>query len=78
MSTAWFRRWGWIYRPISWQGVAVLLLTLAFCVNVFVAIDRSSHSVTDTLYGVFPYIVCSFGVLNWIADRSSGSSHRRA
>jgi len=71
MSTKWFESWGWVYRPVSWQGVVLILLTVAFCANVFVAIDRNSHSVSDTLYGVFPYVVCSLGVLNWIAGKSS-------
>ncbi|MFN8452647.1 MAG: hypothetical protein U0521_29585 [Anaerolineae bacterium] len=71
MRTAWFKSWGWIYRPVSWQGVVLIVLALLFCVQVFVAVDRSSHSVTDTLYGVFPYLVCSLGLLNWIAGKAS-------
>lgn len=46
---------GWIYRPVSWQGCTALLFTLAFCLQVFRAIDRHSHSASDTLYGVFRY-----------------------
>ncbi len=71
MKREWFRPWGWIYRPVSWQGVLVILLTLAFCVQVFLAVDRRSHSVSDTLYGIFPYIVPALMVLNWIASKSS-------
>ena len=71
MTMKWFAPWGWIYRPISWQGVVVLGFTLAFCIQVFLAIDSRSHSVTDTLYNVFPYIVCSLVILNWIADKTS-------
>ncbi len=71
MTTRWFAPLGWIYRPVSWQGAVVLLLTLAFCVQVFIAVDSRSHSVTDTLYGVFPYLVCSLGILNWIAGKTS-------
>lgn len=71
MSTTWFKPWGWIYRPVAWQGIVLIMLTLAFCANVFLAIDRNSHSVSDTLYGVFPYFVCSLGVLNWIASKAS-------
>lgn len=71
MRTAWFKSWGWIYRPVSWQGVVLIVLALLFCVQVFVAVDRSSHSVTDTLYGVFPYLVCCLGLLNWIAGKAS-------
>ncbi len=70
----WFKAWGWIYRPISWQGVLLIVLTLAFCVNVFVAIDRNSHSVSDTLYGIFPYFVGALGILNWIAGKASDKS----
>ena len=40
---------------------------------VFLAVDRHSHSVTDTLYGLFPYVVPSLMVLNWVASRTAGS-----
>lgn len=72
MNEPWFKRAGWIYRPVNWQGVGVVLLSLAFCVNVFLAIDRHSHSVSDTLYGVFPYFACCFLLVNWIAANTSG------
>ena len=72
MSMTWFKPWGWIYRPVSWQGVLLVILTLIFCVQVFVAIDRNSHSVSDTFYGIFPYFVSSLGILKWIASKSSG------
>jgi len=71
MSMPWLKPWGWIYRPVSWQGVILVVLTLLFCAQVFVAIDRNSHSVSDTFYGVFPYFVASLGILNWIAGKSS-------
>jgi hypothetical protein len=58
---------------VSWQGVVVALLALAFCVNVFLAVDRHSHSVSDTLYGVFSYFVCTFLLVNWVASNTSGS-----
>ena len=28
---------------------------------------------TDTLYGLFPYVVPSLMVLNWVASRTAGS-----
>ncbi len=71
MKKPWFREWGWVYYPISWQGVVLIVLILAFCVQVFLAIDRTSHSVSDTLYGVFPYIVPSILVLLWVASKTS-------
>jgi len=71
MKKPWFREWGWVYYPISWQGVVLIVLILAFCVQVFLAIDRNSHSVSDTLYGVLPYIVPSILVLLWVASKTS-------
>ena len=54
MKHKWFKPWGWIYLPVSWQGALVTLLGLAFSVQVFLFIDSHSHSVSDTLYGIFP------------------------
>jgi hypothetical protein len=71
MNTPWFKRLGWIYRPVSWQGWILSALTFAFCFNVFRAIDRHSHSASDTLYGVFPYFVCAAVLLNWIASKTA-------
>jgi hypothetical protein len=71
MKHYWFKRLGWLYCPVSWQGVVVVLLAAAFCVNVFLAIDRHSHSASDTLYGVFCYFVTTFLLLNWIASNTS-------
>jgi hypothetical protein len=71
MHRVWFRSWGWAYRPVAWQGWTLLLLTLIFCVQVFVAVDRHSHSASDTFYGIFPYVVPAFGILGWIASRTS-------
>ena len=67
----WFKPWGWTYRPASAQGAVITLLAFAFCVNVFVAVDRNSHSVSDTLYGIFPFVVPTLILLNWIASKSS-------
>jgi len=72
MARMWFRPWGWIHRPASWQGVVLVLLAVVFCVQVFVAVDRQSHSVSDTLYGIFPYMVPCLMVLDWIASKTCG------
>lgn len=67
----WFRRSGWFYRPVTFAGVIVTLLPLAFCVNVFIAVDRRSHSVSDTLYGCYPFIASTFLLWACLADRTS-------
>lgn len=71
METRWFAPWGWVYRPVSWPGVVATLLTAAFCAQVFWAVDSHSHSASDTLYGVFPYVVPSLMILNWIASKTT-------
>ena len=71
MILVWFKPWGWIYRPITWQGVLIVLLTLAFCIQVFIAVDRQSHSVSDTFYGIFPYVIPALMLLNWFASKTS-------
>ena len=73
MERRWFASWGWVYRPVSWQGGTLVLLVLVFCAQVFLAVDRHSHSATDTLYGLFPYVVPSLMVLNWVASKTAGS-----
>jgi hypothetical protein len=77
MKKGWFKEWGWVYQPISWQGWFCFLLTLAFCVQVFTAIDRHSHSASDTLYGIFPYVVPAFGILGWIASKTKETSRKK-
>jgi len=71
MNTPWFRTFGWIYRPVAWQGWALMALMLGFCAQAFLAVDRHSHSASDTLFGVFPYVVPAFLLLNWIASKKS-------
>ncbi len=71
MKTPWFKRLGWFYLPVSPPGVVITLAALAFCAQVFLAIDRKSHSATDTLYGVFPFFACAFLLFDWLAGRTS-------
>jgi hypothetical protein len=67
MKQAWFKRFGWFHLPISAAGVLVSLAAVVFCITVFLAIDRHSHSVSDTFYGVFPFFACTFLLVDWIA-----------
>jgi hypothetical protein len=74
MKTNWFKKVGWIYIPTSAIGSVITIFTVAFCITVFVAIDRNSHSASDTLYGIFPYFVSAFVILFWIAGNTSKKS----
>lgn len=71
MKKTWFKRFGWFHIPASIEGFGLSLLSAAFCLQVFVAVDRHSHSVSDTLYGVFPFFACIFLLLDWIGGRTS-------
>lgn len=70
MRHRWFASWGWVYWPVSWQGFGLVLAVLIFCVQVFIAVDRRSHSASDTLYGIFPFVVPAFMLLNWVASKT--------
>ena len=71
MKSSLFTRIGWFYLPCSVAGCVLYLLAAGFCVTVFVAVDRHSHSVSDTFYGIYPFFVATFLLLDWIARRLS-------
>jgi hypothetical protein len=74
MNAKWFSRIGWFYVPTSAIGTVLCLLAAIFCLTVFIAVDRHSHSVSDTLYGIFPFFACTFLLLDWIGHRTSGEA----
>lgn len=76
MSRRWFKPWGWVYAPVSVEAVLLVVLAAVFCVKVFVAVDRHSHSASDTLYGVLPYVAPCLILLYWIASKTSGDVER--
>jgi len=71
MKFQWFKKAGLIYIPTSIPGVILYLMTITFCVIVFILVDRNSHPNSDTLYGIFPYFVSAFTILFWIASNNS-------
>jgi hypothetical protein len=71
MKSSLFMRIGWFYLPCSVAGCVLYLLAAGFCATVFVAVDRHSHSVSDTFYGIYPFFVTTFLFLDWIARRLS-------
>jgi hypothetical protein len=74
MTSQWFKRAGWLYAPVSLGGIVVYVLAVLFCVTVFRAVDRQSHSVSDTFYGVFPFFVCTFLLVDWLGRKSSSAA----
>jgi hypothetical protein len=71
MKTRWFKPLGMVHIPVSVPGAIVTCLAALFCVQVFVAVDRRSHSVSDTLYGIYPFFACTFLLWDWVARKTS-------
>ena len=72
MNYPWFKKYGWFFLPVSPAGWVVTILFVIFCIHIFIAVDVHSHSVSDTLYGVFPFKVPAFFVWQWIGWNTSG------
>ena len=71
VKRGWFAPWGWVHRPVSAPGWVLVVLAAAFCVQVFLAVDARSHSASDTLYGIFPFVVPCLILLEWVASKTS-------
>jgi hypothetical protein len=76
MKRKWFEKFGWIYRPTSLMGWTITLITLSLCVWVFLAVDRRSHSVSDTLMDIFPYVALFLIIWGWVASKTSIFSNK--
>jgi hypothetical protein len=76
MKRKWFKRFGWFYVPTSFPGATVWFLAAAFGLTVFRAVDRHSHSVSDTFYGIFPFFVCTFLLVDWVSSRAAESASK--
>lgn len=66
-----FKRTKIIYIPASLIGLLIWLIAAVFLLTVFMAVDRGSQSVSDTLYGVFPYFASTFLLIEWLASKLS-------
>lgn len=71
MRQHWFKRSGWVYTPIHPAGIFITLAAFAACVWFFIAIDRNSHSVSDTLINFFVYATCTAFWWKWVAEKTS-------
>lgn len=62
-----FTFFGPLRRPVRALGWLITLAALAFMIQVGVAINARAHSVTDLLYGIFPFWGVTFLLWDWIA-----------
>ena len=73
MSAKWFKKQaGYIFLYPC--GNSAYCSDISFLYNDFTAVDRNSHSNSDTLYRIFPYFVSAFTILFWIASNKSGEA----
>jgi hypothetical protein len=72
ISVSWYRQTGVVFRPVSIASYIATLVALAFCLQIFGFVDSRSHSISDSLYGIFPYWAPTFLLWVWIAGRTSG------
>lgn len=66
-----FRKSKYIHIPNSFTGYIVWAFAVIFIVTVFFAVDKDSHSVSDTMYGIFPYFASTFLLIEWFASKTS-------
>lgn len=45
-------------------------------VHIFLVVDANSYSVSDTLYGIFPFWVPAFLGWIWIASKTTSEDHQ--
>lgn len=73
----WFKPLGILFRPVSAAGWIITILAAAFCLQIFLFFNSRAHSISDLLYGVFPYWVPTFLLWAWIASRTGGERDER-
>lgn len=65
-------------QPYREAAPAALLLAVpaaVFAATVFIAIDRQSHSSSDTLYGIYPFWGTTFLLWDWLVRRLAEAKH---
>jgi len=67
----WFKRIGWFYRPVHPWGFLISILTVMFMVPVVIAVDRTTHSISDELYSIFVFASCTVFWWKWVAEKTS-------
>jgi hypothetical protein len=66
-----FKRFGWIYKPVSVLGWSVTIIYFAISVFTLISIDQSYNSLKNSLIRFFPYFMSFSVVFFWIASNNS-------
>lgn len=68
---AWFVPLRWSYIPCAWQGWLTYFPFILYLMVSFIMVDRTSHTILDTLLGIIPYWVAGAAIMQWIASHKS-------
>ena len=73
MDYVWFRKSlsGWYWKPITWQGRAVMFVWAMSNIWYFLDVDADAHSASDTLLGFAPFFVLSTLALLFVIHKKS-------
>ncbi|MGE5108948.1 MAG: hypothetical protein ACM3H8_15520 [Sphingobacteriales bacterium] len=71
MKSIWFKKTGWLYVPVHPMGLLITIIAVAFNVWFFIAIDRNSHSVSDTFIHFFVYFTSVLFWWKWVAEKTN-------
>jgi len=66
MARYWFKthKKGIVWYPVSWQGWVVVLAYLSGLIYYFIKVDKTSHSASDTMVGMFiPFFILSASLI---------------
>ena len=69
MKTEHFKKYGWFYLPASLSGGVIFAILFLHTLWVAKVVDHNSHSVSDTLYSLFPFAACTFFAYEWLAKK---------
>jgi hypothetical protein len=71
MHNIWFKKAGWLYRPVHPVGLAFTVICLLINIVFYIAIDRDSNSPADSVMNLFVYSTCIFFWWKWVAEKTS-------
>ena len=63
------KKLGWFYKPTSIIGWLITIAAIILCVHDFIAVDRNSHSATDTIYNFMPYGFIYIATWLWVSSK---------
>jgi len=65
-----FRKFGWIFIPVSLTGWLITILYLGISIYTLVVIGQNYDSVKNSLIRFFPYFICFTVIYFWIASNT--------